>query len=463
MDWLKTGKSLLKGTADVAFGAASFVGRHQDGISRATSNVIAGGGEVLASAGRQGAQVARRTSSRLQRSADHSDALLGKGAKRAAAWAASGVASGAQLLHAGGELTGKTGPAIGAATGGLVLGGASIASGLIDSVVLGQSDIDALRKELRQHGVRIAEESDALQRRIASAVRRRRRSQLQDMLVVGGMSLAFVRQHPGQVPATIERAYALAYPQLAAEGSFLDAVQNLPADQLPDLASGVKGKLFELELVEHFNAGNLPEGMHAEMALSAIQPGRDIRILDEYGLVADPLQARATECADCVLQTLQRYPGIDVTSISELHARLLALGLAENLRDDGISEDALQAAIEQAGKGAALAFSARDLVPSTLGMAVINLSLLLDRNMRWAEPASRSGLPGTRFDSSAAATKAGWVTTQAWWIGLIAGISSHWLVGTGRARREQYQALLQAAQHLRAQPTAPAGLVPFVG
>ena len=463
MDWLKTGKSLLKGTADVAYGAASFVGRHQDGISKTTGGVIARSGELLASAGRESANLASRTALHLHRSADRSTALLGKGAKRAAAWAAGGVASSAQVLRAGGELTGKAAPSIGVATGGFVLGGVSIASELIDSVVLSQSDIDALREELRQHGARIAEESDALQRRIASAARRRRRSQLLDMLVVGGMSLGFAVQHPEQVPANIERAFALAYPNLAADGSFLEAVQNLSADQLPGLVSGVKGKLFELELVDHFNAGNLPEGMHAEMAVSAIQPGWDIRILDEYGLVVDALQAKATESVEYVQQALERYPGIDVISTSEVHAELLALGLAENVRDGGISEAALQDAIEQAASGSALAFSASDLVPSALGMAVISLSLLLDKNMSWTERASEFGSRSARVGATGAAAKVMMVATQTWWIGLIAGVGSHWLAGKGRTRREQYQALLQAVQYLRAHPTAPPGLLPFVG
>ena len=41
------------------------------------------------------------------------------------------------------------------------------------------------------------------------------------------------------------------------------------------------------------------------------------------------------------------------------------------------------------------------------------------------------------------------VATQTWWIGLVAGVGSHWLAGKGRARREQYQALREAVDILR--------------
>ena len=463
MNWLDTGKSLLKGTADAAYGAASQIGRRESGLRAATGRVIGGAGQAISATGELTARTAATVALRLHHHADHANALPIKGASRAAAWAASALAVPGRALRSSGVLTGKAAPVIGAATGGVVAGSICLASELIDSVALGQSQITAMREELRQHGQRIAEDSSALQRRIGSATRRRRRRQLLDLLVIGGMPLGAVRQHSGQLPARLERAFALAWPDLAMDGSFQQALDHVPVEQLPSLACAVKGKLLELELVEHFNAGNLPVGMQARMAVSATHAGQDIRILDQYGLVVDRLQALASQTVEQVQQVLDRHPGLDVTSLHDLQAHLLALGLAQNVRDNAISDQSLQNAIQQAADGMTLAFSARDLVPSPEGMAMISLSLLLDSQMDWSdkpgEPASGSS---ARLHAGYTADRSLMVSTLAWWTGLMAGVSAHWLAGKGRARRQQYQTLLQAVGHLRAHPTNPPGLQPFV-
>src|SRR5690606_5512903 len=269
----------------------------------------------------------------------------------------------------------------------------------------------------------------------------RRRGELLDLLIVGGVSLAYVLEHPDEVPEEVLRAFELAYPNVAATETFADVVERLPTESLPGFVSGVKGKLFELELVEHFNSGGLPDGLHADLAGSATQSGWDIRILDENGQVVDVLQAKATESVQYIQQALERYPGIDVVTTSEVHAQLLALGMAEGVSNSGISEAALETVVTQAASGAQIGFSASDLVPSVLGMAVISLSLLLDKNMSGAERASEFGSRSARVGAAGAAAKVAMVATQTWWIGLVAGVGSHWLAGKGRARREQYQAL----------------------
>jgi hypothetical protein len=263
------------------------------------------------------------------------------------------------------------------------------------------------------------------------------------------MSLAFVTEHPDQVPPEIERAFELAYPGLASHESFAQAVSHLPTNELAGLVSGVKGKLFELELLEHFNHGGLPDGLHADLAGSATQPGWDLRILDDHGHVVDVLQAKATESAQYVLDALHKYPGIDIVSTSEVHAQLLAMGMAEHVTNSGITEQALQDAVNHAADATTAHFSANDLVPSALGMAIIGLSVMLDKNMTWTQRAGEFGARGARAGAAGAAAKVAMVVTQTWWIGLMAGVGSRWLAMKGRARREQYEALLQAVKILR--------------
>ena len=84
---------------------------------------------------------------------------------------------------------------------------------------------------------------------IELAQHERRKKDLLDLLVVGGVSLAALVRDPAAVPPEVARAFELAYPGLAASGeTFTDAVQRMSADEVVGLVHGVKGKLFEMEL-----------------------------------------------------------------------------------------------------------------------------------------------------------------------------------------------------------------------
>lgn len=449
MSWLKIGKAIIQDVADTAFGAASYVGRHQGKIVDVTRKAVQKSGDAMARAGAHAEKAGKQRANTLRKRTAKKTQDQHTAGDRGAALTASSIEQVGRALRLTGQFTSRSAPSVGAATGGFAIGGASIISEVIDSVAISRSGIDDLRQELHLYGEQAQYESERLQKRIAAAAKGRRRAQMLDLLVVGGVSLAFVVDHPRQLPAEVEQAFELAYPGLAASESFSDVVSRLSTEQLPGFVSGVKGKLFELELVEHFNNGGLPDGLHADLAGSATQSGWDIRILDENDQVVDVLQAKATESVQYIQQALERYPGIDVVTTSEVHAQLLALGMAEGVSNSGISEAALETVLTQAASGAQIGFSASDLVPSVLGMAVISLSLLLDKNMSWAERASEFGSRSARVGAAGAAAKVAMVATQTWWIGLVAGVGSHWLAGKGRARREQYQALREAVDILR--------------
>lgn len=459
--WIKAGKGAIKSVADVAYGAASYVGKHEETISGGVRSAIEATGRAVSKAGAATGQIGRYAEEHLKaRAADSNDAL-GRAAAGAGALLGRGVALTGAGIHAGGRLTAKAAPAVGAATGGFALGGTSVVSEAIDSVALSQNDLDELRSEIAEYGDRIGRDSERLEERVRAAQETRQRDELLDLLVVGGVSLAYVLDHPDEVPEEVLRAFELAYPGVAATESFADVVDRLSAEALPGFVSGVKGKLFEIELVEHFNNGGLPEGLHADLAGSATQSGWDIRILDEQGEVVDAIQAKATESAQYVLNALERYPGIDVVSTSEVHAQLLAMGMAERVTNSGITEASLQTAVEQAAVGG-VEFGVGDLMPSVLGLAVISLSLMLDPKMTWVERAAQLGSRGARVGAAGAAAKVAMVVTQTWWLGLVAGVGSGWLASKGRAKREQYEALLQAASLLRARygGAEPMGLLP---
>ena len=246
----------------------------------------------------------------------------------------------------------------------------------------------------------------------------------------------------------VERAFDLAYPGLAQTESFADAVSRMSSDELTGLVSGVKGKLFEVELVDHLNSGGLPDGFHAAMAESATQPGWDIQITDANGQVSELLQAKATESASYVQEALQRYPNIDVTTTTEVHGQLLAMGLAQDVHNSGISEAVLQAKVDAATQGGS-AFDASDLVPSSIGLAVIALSVFMNKDGTLREKGAAFGTRSAKAGVSSFVGNAAMVATQTWWLGVLAGVGSSWLAARGHGKREQYEALLGALRVMR--------------
>ena len=457
-------------TANGIYQATDFVvrndGRIADGAQAVTGAVGSGmdkAGKGLASASQQASQLlhgnANRAAERVR------EVITGSGsagtvrkAAGALGWfatktlthatglAADAVALGGKAVAATGRLAEKSAPAVGGTAGGVVRGAAGMASNAVDSVALPASRIEEMRAKLRKLGQMEMERSQQRMQAIALAQKRRRKDELLDLLVVGGITLSQALRDPASVPENVQQAFALAYPNLAQTETFSDAVERMSSDELVGLVSGVKGKLFELELVDHLNNGGLPDGYHAEIADSATQPGWDIRVLDEHGQVSELLQAKATESVQYVQEALQRYPDIDVTTTTEVHAQLTALGLAENVHGSGISEAALQAKVEAAAAHSDAAFDASDLVPSSIGLAVIALSVFMKKDASLREKGEHFGQRSAKAGVSAGVGKAALVATQTWWIALLGGVATSWLAGRGQGKREQYEALKKALE-----------------
>ncbi len=342
-----------------------------------------------------------------------------------------------------GRVTARSAPALGGTIGGVLRGAAEVTSNAVDAAALPASRIEAMRTQLRSLGRVELERSEFRLRAIKSAQARGRKDELLDLLLVGGITLGQALRDPASVPADVEKAFSLAYPRLAQSESFSDAVGRMSTDQLVGLTSGVKGKLFELELVNHLNSGGLPDGFHAELSHSATQPGWDIQIMDAHGQASELLQAKATESASYVKQALERYPDIDISTTTEVQAQLLAMGLAQNVHNSGISEAVLQAKVDAAAH-ADPALDASNLVPSSLGLAVIALSVFMNKNTTLRKKGADFGTRSAKVSVSSAVGKVAMAATQTWWLGLIAGVGSSWLASRGHGKREQYEALKNA-------------------
>ena len=459
-------------TANGIHTATNFVARNDGHVAdgaQVVTQVIGGGldrvGASLASASQQASQTLHGNATRLADAAQKSIAgtgpastwrkgagLLAWGITKVATHTVGATANAATVLGkvtaATGRVTERSAPAVGGALGGVVRGAAEITSNAVDAAALPASSIDAMRSELRTLGHAEMQRAEALMRKIESAKRGRRKAELLDLLVVGGITLAQAIRNPASVPPEVERAFDLAYPGLAQTESFADAVSRMSSDELTGLVSGVKGKLFEVELVDHLNGGGLPDGFQAAMAESATQPGWDIQITDANGQVSELLQAKATESASYVQEALQRYPNIDVTTTTEVHGQLLAMGLAQDVHNSGISEAVLQAKVDAATQGGS-AFDASDLVPSSIGLAVIALSVFMNKDGTLREKGAAFGTRSAKAGVSSFVGNAAMVATQTWWLGVLAGVGSSWLAARGHGKREQYEALLGALRVMR--------------
>jgi len=482
--WIARGRDAAEAFKQGAENSAHEIHRISDALARhdgkiadetqALTQALGGsfdtGGKALESTGQQASQSLHGNASRVADGVR--DAITGQGATDPGIWlkAAGGLGwlTTKIVVHAGGfvadavtvfgkaavvagRYTEHAAPALGGVIGGIVRGAATVTSNAVDAAVLPASTIDEMRAQLCTLGQVERKRSEIQMRAIKAAQMAGRRDELLDLLIVGGMTLAQALRNPSAIPAAIEKAFHLAYPGLPSTETFQDAVGRMSGDQLVGLASGVKGKLFELELLDHLNSGGLPDGFHAELAQSATQPGWDIEVLDEHGHVSDLLQAKATESVAYVKEALTRYPDIDVTSTTEVHAQLVALGLAEHVHNSGISEAVLQAKLD-AAIHAGHTLDASGLMPSTVGLAVIAMSVFMNKETNLREKGLAMGDRSTKASVTGVVGKAAMIVTHTWWIGLIAGVGSRWLVGHGGNKREQYEALKAALGVMQRRP-----------
>ena len=339
--------------------------------------------------------------------------------------------------------------AVGAGVGGAVAGGVGAVGDTIDGLVVTESDIAKAREELERYGETLQRQGERQAKAIQSAVKGRRKKDLLDRLVIGGVTLGVILNDPAQTPANIEEAFRHAYPDLAVNETFAEVVGRLPSGDLVGLVSGVKGKLFELEFADHLNSGNLPDGYVASIAESATQSGWDLKITGADGVVADLLQAKATNSVGYVQEALTRYPDIDVTTTSEVYAQLLALGMTENVINSGIALEALEVAVTDTATSVDSVFSASDLVPSTLGLAIIALTVYMDKTMSAKQKGAAMGERSAKIGVASGAGAAVMVVTQLWVLALLAGVGTSVLAGKGSRKRERLQILEDALAKLR--------------
>jgi hypothetical protein len=121
------------------------------------------------------------------------------------------------------------------------------------------------------------------------------------------------------VTSQMREAFHLAYPNVD-----LSSLANRSPEELAGFISGWKGKLFEVEVRDHLNAGDwvgdlhLEPGQTAELATSATQPGWDLAISDSHGDLIDQIQLKATESLSYIKHAIEQYPDTHILATAEL-------------------------------------------------------------------------------------------------------------------------------------------------
>jgi len=341
-------------------------------------------------------------------------------------------------------------PKIGATIGGASSGVSATLSGAVDSIALSESAVKELQDRLEKSSIAIRERARRRYAAILLAQRENNRTELLDLLVVGGVSLLALVRNPSLVTTDIEEAFRHAYPDLSASGeTFSDVVNRLDTDGLTGFSSAIKGKLFEQQFVDHLNSGNLPDGYSAVMATSPNQPGFDIKIIDESGAVSDLLQAKATDSVSYVKDALERYPEIDVVTTAEVYRELVSIGVSDRIVDSGITNVELESKVESAINGEGFVGSV-DWLPSGVGLAVIALSCFVDGSVSWDHRSREFGARSAKAGVSTWVAGSAAIATQTWWLGVVSGLGAQWIASNGNKRRNRYEALKKLVETLEA-------------
>ncbi len=446
--WLGT-KGTVKATAWAANEARHLVVDNREAIAVAGKVAVSVTGKAVQLTGKAAKAAADMSANAAYHYAATSDSGAAKVLGVGLGLTAEGFGAIGRGVDVAGGLVDRSGEVLGNAVGGLAVGTFSLTSEALDSLAIGHSELEAMRGEIRRLGESELCRSEELERQIRDARAGRRKSELLDLYVIGGVSLAEMLRAPSRIPDEVQEAFTLAYPGVAASESFAQVVERLTSEQIGGFVSGVKGKLFELQFVDYLNDANLPEGLTASLAPSATQGGWDIQVVDRSGQTIELLQAKATQSAAYVREALDRYPGIEVVTTEEVYAQLAALGMAEGVRNGGISEAALEQMVTSAAGMASTGVDFNDVLPSALGLAVVGLSVFFDKSLTSGQRAAAFGERSGRVGVSSLAGKGLMLVTQTWWLGLIGGVGTHWLSSKGRAKREQYEVLRGVLDNLR--------------
>lgn len=115
-------------------------------------------------------------------------------------------------------------------------------------------------------------------------------------------------------------------------------------------------------------------------------------------------------------------------------------GFAESVIDGGISDEALTAAVEGGMDSATISMN---WMPSSVSLALIAFSAYTQEGLSAYEKSRKFGERSAKSYLAYLAGGSLAVVTNTWWIGVLGGVGSRLILGSGRLKRERIAQLKQ--------------------
>lgn len=175
-------------------------------------------------------------------------------------------------------------------------------------------------------------------------IKRRQDSLIDSITATAALNAIFLMDrvdYDALTPQMIE-AFNISFPN-----KNIGDLELLDSEQLTGILSNWKGKLFELQVSDKLNNGELvgdiqlETGQYAEIAGELNQPGWDLQIFNSDGTIAEALQLKATNSLSYINQAFEKYPDIDIISTSEIST------MHDDLINSNISLEELESSLTE--------------------------------------------------------------------------------------------------------------------
>lgn len=303
---------------------------------------------------------------------------------------------------------------------------------------LTEKDFDKLKDKIREQQEEYKDLSEKFAHKKSLSTRNTRQALYDSLFTAAAAPLGVSFS---SIPEDIEKAYSLAYPNLAKEISLKDLVENPSITEVTGYINGIKGKLFELRYVDYLNE-TLPSGWEAYLADSATQKGWDVIVLDDSGSAVEYLQLKATNDISYVKSALETYPDIDMVTTEEVFNQLsMNEAISGNIESGGFENSALTEEVAKIFSDPSLVDSGIDLTPSIIPLVIIAYSVFRKKNLSSYERGEEFG--GRALSSYLAYLAGGTAAsiTGFWPLAIGVSLLTNFGLETGRARYLYYRGL----------------------
>lgn len=178
------------------------------------------------------------------------------------------------------------------------------------------------------------------------------KSRIIDNSIGAGLGISAVLNHLN-INDQIFEAYLKQYPNEAANVDLYDKILEMDSPEaLQGLVSGLKGKLFEMELIKHYE--NMYSGFDFDLAKSATQAGWDLigRSNDGQEILVQ-VKIGSEQYASTIIEVMEKNPDIFFAVNSEIYDKISELKpeLVDQLYNSGIQnslyEESLRTDLDQ--------------------------------------------------------------------------------------------------------------------